>query len=46
MQFRDKIPKDTIFLIGFSGEHKKISNLNVIGLYGADITIEEEKTNG
>ena len=42
MQFRDKIPKDTIFLIGFSGEHKKISNLNVIGLYGADITVEEE----
>ena len=45
MQFRDKIPKDTMFLIGFSGEHKKISNLNVIGLYGAgiDITLEENE---
>ena len=37
MQFRDIIPKGTKFLIGFSGEHKKISNLNVIGLYGAEL---------
>ena len=37
MQFRDFIPAGTKFLIGFSGEHKKISNLNVIGLYGADL---------
>lgn len=37
MQFRDVIPAGTRFLIGFSGEHKKISNLNVIGLYGADL---------
>ena len=37
MKFRDVIPKATKFLIGFSGEHKKISNLNVIGLYGAEL---------
>ena len=43
MQFKNKIPKDTIFLIGFSGEHKKISNLNVIGLYGADISIDKKE---
>lgn len=42
MQFRNKIPKDTMFLIGFSGEHKKISNLNVVGIYGANIPLEGE----
>lgn len=44
MQFRDVIPKDTIFLIGFSGEHKKISNLNIIGIYGSGISIEDKET--
>ena len=37
MQFRDVIPKDTVFLIGFNGEEKEISNINVVGLYGADL---------
>lgn len=46
MQFRNKIPKDTKFLIGFSGEHKKISNLNIIGIYGAGIDIELEDKDG
>ena len=46
MQFRDVIPKDTMFLIGFNGEHKKLSNLNVVGIYGPNITVEKEKKNG
>ena len=41
-QFRDVIPKDTIFLIGFNGEDREISNLNVIGIYGAGITINKK----
>jgi hypothetical protein len=45
MQFRDVIPKDTIFLIGFNGEEKEINNINVVGLYGAgmDYNYEEEE---
>ena len=46
MQFRDVIPKDTMFLVGFSGEHKKISNLNIIGIYGAGIDLKLEDNNG
>lgn len=46
MQFTDVIPKDTMFLVGFSGEHKKISNLNIIGIYGAGIDLELEDDNG
>ncbi len=45
MQFKKEIPKDTKFLIGFSGEHKKLSNLNIIGLYGADIEVNTDKEN-
>ena len=46
MQFRDVIPKDTMFLVGFSGEHKKISNLNIIGIYGAGIDLKLEDNDG
>lgn len=41
MQFKDVIPKDTYFLIGFNGEEKEITNLNIIGIYGAKIDIEK-----
>ena len=42
MGFRDVIPKNTYFLIGFNGEEKEITNLNIIGLYGAGIDIKNK----
>lgn len=39
MQFDNKIKKGTKFVVGYSGVYKKISNMNIIGLYGAELEV-------
>lgn len=37
MQFRDKIPKGTKFLVAFIGGSNSIDNISIIGLYGHEL---------
>lgn len=37
MQFKDKIPKGTKFLVGFIGGNTDINNISIIGLYGHEL---------
>lgn len=37
MQFKEKIPKGTVFLVGLVGGGTDIEDINIIGLYGSSI---------
>ena len=41
MNFKKVIPKGTKFLVGFVGGNTKIVNINIIGLYGAELSATE-----